>query len=101
MTKHTPAPWKYVEADNRQPWPSYAILDAEGYTIVPPMTNKSNVKLICAAPELLEALEDIIWACKNMEEKQIKRGEALDFNLIKWRSFIRPAQEAVNKARGE
>ena len=94
-TKHTPAPWKYADADIRPPWPSYAILDEDGCTIVPPMQNIANVRLICNAPELLDLLHVILMQHKTDGAYSSKGGVTLS------PAMERHIEEAIKKARGE
>ena len=96
MSKHTPGPWK---VDNRYTWPEEKIIITDQHGVEIAKTNDTfrsedfakrrttaNAHLISAAPELLEALEDLI--------KRFGRAELADFDLSK-------QQKAIAKARGE
>lgn len=57
MSKHTPAPWESVEVKNSGLWSvksKYRLRDKDK---IASQIGKANAKLIAAAPELLEALE--------------------------------------------
>lgn len=88
--KHTPAPWLYDIEDCRA-----AIVDAEGFHIVDLHTTwnstahsslEANVRLIAAAPELADALDELLRVtvdaalnagfCLN-DEQQAARDRAL------------------------
>ena len=99
--KHTPAPW-IAETEEVDLW------DDEGVKIVetgwiegvveylecgmhrPKWKNPSDFKLVLAAPELLEALEEFI---KFYENIIITESELNN-------SIYRKAEEAINKAKG-
>lgn len=62
MSKHTPGPWKIVDA-----WNYYMVEGQNDEEIIwqdgpyqTPTINKANACLIAAAPDLLEALEAIV-----------------------------------------
>ena len=62
MSKHTPGPWKIVDA-----WNYYMVEGQNDEEIIwqdgpyqTPVINKANACLIAAAPDLLEALEAIV-----------------------------------------
>lgn len=53
-TKHTPGPWKIQEAFNRIETDREIIATVDGWELG---NGKANARLIAAAPELLQALE--------------------------------------------
>lgn len=63
MTKHTPGPWhaasiRIYTADNREIGVATKADPKERYKA------NENARLIAAAPELLEALDDLVLACE-------------------------------------
>jgi gentisate 1,2-dioxygenase len=61
MSKHTPGPWKIVDA-----WNDHMVEGQNGEEIIwqdgphgTPTINEANARLIAAAPDLLEALENL------------------------------------------
>jgi hypothetical protein len=97
--KHTPGPWRWVpEPDTTSPWLEYGDLysassevvlsgwedDFEGGVRV---NSHADARLMEAAPELLEALEDLVDACTS----HLDRGQA------PWRS--NEDEKGVIKAR--
>lgn len=62
MSKHTPGPWLIATCDTGKPSPEYAIVDAEGYTVAPPIHRLGDARLMAAAPELLRSLRDMVRA---------------------------------------
>jgi hypothetical protein len=87
-TKHTPGPW---EARRRS-----LIIGAvyEVWAYIPesiPITevsNGANARLIAAAPELLEALKDLLFFCEEMDPKAA------------WLEPWNKAKAAIAKAEG-
>ena len=61
MSKHTPGPWRVVDS-----WNDYMVESQNGEEIIwqdgphnTPTINEANARLIAAAPDLLEALENL------------------------------------------
>lgn len=96
-SKHTPGPWHLSNLSHR--YVRYRLsTDATGYNICdmdvfggPPDEKEANARLIAAAPELLEALEQIC----NLERRAFR--EAWDM----LQEVDRLARTAIRKARGE
>ena len=79
MSKHTPGPWTAKVITNshggwKEPTQDISIshegqliatYDTSYYEYGPDEENLANASLIAAAPDLLEALEEIIEACRN------------------------------------
>ena len=101
MSKHSPAPWRYVKGDDNQPkddlpddvWGT--IQDNNYYHIARIWGDvdkrhepKANARLIASAPELLEALKELY-----VEEKRDDDDPILIYARIK-------AQAAIRKAEG-
>lgn len=100
-SKHTPGPWEwsdlYETLDGR---PTYSLLGRDGYGILScdgipntphdqPVVGVSNARLIAAAPELLDALEEIVGYTGGAKT-------ALDDEDVMERAF-----DAIAKARGQ
>lgn len=83
-TKHTPAPWKVdyrYSNDKRVICSWYPIKDENGYIIaetegdyggIKNSTAKANAALIAAAPELLEALHNLVNAASGDTIENLK-----------------------------
>ena len=90
-TKHTPGPWKFAHGTDEQlvhEWSDVAYID----TRIPERTKAeqiANARLISAAPELLDALRDIIGQCDDGKA-------ALDNN-----GTYKKARAAIAKATGQ
>jgi hypothetical protein len=104
MSKHTPGPWKFSEADNNST-EFYIQFDhsrAENYKHIassagaiaklPPSkfhNQQANAQLIAAAPDLLEALEFVAKNC------------AADLTHSEADKIISIARKAIARAKGE
>lgn len=90
--KHTPGPW-YIEGDRlkgNRDIPTFAIVHGVASTPEHIDQHKRNMNLIIAAPELLQALEEILQHIGTLRVTQPKKIEA--FNK---------AEKAIKKAKGE
>lgn len=79
MSSHTPGPWKYVvdqrgdqsiQAPSSSPLRSYEtlMLDTDYYPFCP--ENEADWRLIAAAPDLLDALQEVLlWGTNTNYEK--------------------------------
>ena len=85
--KHTPGPW-YIDGPAITSH-TYHRLDC----IVENVDTLANAKLIAAAPELLEALEQVLI---EYDEVDLAYGEPQSFT-----SAINEARRVIAKARGE
>lgn len=68
--KHTPAPWVCLEGDKRV-YSSAGVICQRftGATAQPANKNwRANSKLIAAAPELLDALEELLAATQHLDQ---------------------------------
>lgn len=105
-TKHTPSPWlmnvtkKYI--DNK----GLAITDSKGRLVCEVMHDltqldiveyEANAKLIVAAPDLFEALNDLLSITKDSEGVC---GYHKNGNVAEWNEFseVSKAIEAIKKA---
>lgn len=103
MSKHTPGPWRFgknsddVVAD--QPAGHSEESDHVAYYgghLVAESICSHNRSLIAAAPELLEALEELL------EEAQEARGVPMTTaRSTTWTQILHRLRAAVSKARGE
>lgn len=97
QAKHTPAPWVVGEKNRIKGADTTTVCDVSGWANKTPFDGKStirgqgerdaNARLIAAAPELLEALKDLINCSLDLtaERRQIERY----------------AREVIAKATGE
>ena len=100
-TPHTPAPWFAVESRGKDQF-HIRVLDTEdGYSVmdcdwVGYNKAKANATLMAAAPELLEALENLLFlnAC---EQEGIESGRP---TAKQWFEAFDKAEQAVDKAKG-
>lgn len=83
--KHTPGPWYW---DSEGLGGKDVLVFGKGYPFE--MTSTANKNLIAAAPDLLEALRNIVKEAKN------PKGEMYDLLIV-----IGEAQAAISKALGE
>lgn len=93
-TKHTPGPWRLRELNNS----TLAVYGSGEYDIVFPKRNAprdADARLIAAAPELLEALEEIMKCEAAFSTDQLTFAN----NVIK--KHVEIAQAAIAKAKGE
>ena len=92
MSKHTPGPWIVREVSGAG-WPGqrgFAIdYNAEQEQIVDFVYEEADAHLIAAAPELLEAIEELMDGYLYGCDKETKRENA------------KRAREAIAKAKGE
>lgn len=102
---HTPGPWKYnkelLQIDSEVEWFTEPSEWSEGskttvistYAAMGGKNPNSDITLICAAPELLEVLENILeW---------IARQPPKFANDPEWIDEYREARSAIAKARGK
>jgi len=96
--KYTPGPWFYVEAADQGEFFGCGVsetADGPGFIwfddAINPEKDIANVRLIAAAPDLLEALEELADLFDAMVSGEYRPD-----------SFItRPARTAIAKAKGE
>ena len=79
--RHTPGPWKAVEAAyNPKGWlwvqngPGALLADVHQNVNIPLDARNANARLMAAAPELLEALQEIITAADGEGWNQLDAG---------------------------
>ena len=107
MSKHTPGPWRvcggmtpkytgivsdkgyivFEMGDYSQQYENDSTVEAPGY-----IEQRANADLIAAAPELLEALEELMGSYKSSLSDRLK---------AEWFEEYRKAEAAVKKAKGE
>jgi len=66
-TQHTPGPWSsdtdaYVINNSDEVLADVFYIESHSPDLDPRLIRKANARLIAAAPELLAALEDLLWA---------------------------------------
>lgn len=93
VSKHTKGPWKYGGfADHCDVGRAYhEITDADGFEIINQngiVTDEGDARLIAAAPELLDALKNLLWQHDN------NAGQLCGMAL-------QDARAAISKATGE
>ena len=96
-TKHTPGPWTYTHSGL-----SCFSLDAGKENIVsgcgccgsPEISSEANARLIAAAPELLDALEGVLYRIKASEHWWMDEPTRGGFDAY-------PIVTAIAKAKGE
>ena len=98
-TQHTPGPWK-VNANVGKRGEIGVVADAAPCVIAHGMSEKhwpeiaqANAQLIAAAPELLNALEAVLYAADTMAAHAIVTGR---FDAMRDK-----ARQAIAKARGQ
>ena len=102
MSKHTPGPW-HVTAGHRSIRPSFISPGENGGFAICEMYADgrdftANARLIAAAPELLEALEEAV-ACGMVPVSSVHEGGAVGYSRqVKCADMIRAA---IAKARGQ
>ncbi len=83
--KHTPGPWHW---DSEGLGSKDVLVFGKGYPFE--MTSEANKRLIAAAPDLLEALQNIV------KEAKSPKGEMYDLLIV-----IGEEQSAISKALGD
>lgn len=103
MSKHTPGPWRMYKVDRNSyqirgnllgfPGAIIAVTSSYGYhagaVFINPDARKANAHLMTAAPDLLEALEDLLplWGREDVADT--------------WSDVFEKAQKAIAKAKGQ
>lgn len=85
-TKHTPGPWNPLAAFNMR----HFFIRGEFEVVAQVYDNAANARLIAAAPDLLEALEQ----CEGYISFDVNAGHG-------GRDLLRTVRAALTKARGE
>jgi hypothetical protein len=103
MSKHTPTPWHLNRLDESTLYLAHEFVETETGRSICGMWNpedlnikdsderKANAKLILAAPDLLEALKDILICFNDNADQQPHLGQLTENQINK-------AKEAVAKA---
>ena len=90
---HTPGPWRIIQPPEEKFRPYGVQMGKEGGFMVPCFTanqSKHNARLIATAPELLEALNDLLIASSPMAKEPQSISKA-----------VKKALSAIAKAKGE
>jgi len=108
MTKHTPGNWGVINQKESSSMPhrliaicgdGYEVVTAESGNLVFHEAAEGNARLLASAPELLEALSELLDCCNNSTARVIERGfmtSTADMNAA-----TRKARSAIAKAKGE
>ena len=93
--KHTPGPWKFeLETKTIRSCPAnYWLASIDSWDGA--VDHEANAKLIAAAPELLEAIEQMYWKAFKLigEVKDLPQGKAEE-----WNQYLDIATKAIDKA---
>lgn len=96
-SKHTPGPWSrvgtFVHALSDDGANQFCALVQDAHT--PTQVLEANARLIAAAPELLEALQQTLAQCLAWQ------GEPNEYSCEIHSKIIRQARAAIAKALGE
>ena len=100
MSKHTPGPWSLTSFDGTR----MAEVRVDGklacllhsFSRNSTLEDEANARLIAAAPDLLEALEDLIDLCKCA--MQTANGDIGEYDID---GELKQARKAIAKARGQ
>ena len=99
MNQHTPAPWEWAENYNGLTGPDQEEVltyqTYEGMWLSFGVSQEANARLIAAAPDLLEALQDMLSGWKYIRETH---G---DLYGVGWDRAQEKAEKAIAKATGE
>ncbi len=60
MSKHTPAPWKVIDANHIDCYRIYALGFTIAETLLHDKESEANAQLIAAAPDLLDTLQCVL-----------------------------------------
>lgn len=102
-TKHTPGPWKFDDHLGCRPikgGKSGSHRQAQYKEVACTVglhdddEDRANARLIAAAPELLKALEALVWVADSMDSAPIAASVRLE-------TAYEEAKAAIAKARGE
>ena len=99
MNKHTPGPWNRIKGDRN-------VYSAAGTVCKTPAilgggsaaTNwEANARLICAAPDLLDAAQLALQIAESWIHDQLDGTSSIDGALL----HLDPVRAAIARARGE
>lgn len=87
MAKHTPGPWGAIGTEVKTPGPTSRIICWTGQPEIARVEARANARLIAAAPDMLNALLDVLdfWDDPDMSMSELKER----------------VRDAVAKAQGE
>ncbi len=109
--KHTPGPWRVKNNTGKTPGSceyGYQIIPQKGNgpialvyygtgVISSKETQQANAKLIAAAPEILKALQDLIFDAQTKYETLVSQAE-IDDEDARWCQNVEQACAAISKA---
>jgi hypothetical protein len=96
MSKHTPGPWTFYRESSWDRGESYGVkAPAPHYWVVPTLNiNPADAHLIAAAPDLLEALKNLLWYVGQLEMLVYSADDAGEHEEVaKARAAIAKAEE--------
>ncbi len=101
-TKHTPGPWV---SGGCVVWQENGDQIADlSLAMRKPEETEANTRLVTAAPDMLEALEDMFGAVANARGEEFERSRGnhreADRHAVKLDERIKKARAAFNKAKG-
>jgi hypothetical protein len=109
-TKHTPEPWRIQLDDDEEPTQAYIRAIEADDELVAIVYSQADARLIAAAPDLLEALEEMLSTGLNggnnlrlafMAPSQQVLDEGALQDAEKSEAAVTKARAALNKAKGE
>lgn len=95
MTTHTPGPWNMIEGMPMHDGRSFHVTGPEHHIRVANDLMRHDAALIAAAPELLEALKEVVPALKLQNENQPLNGK---YDYV--RDLLNGVNQAIAKAEG-
>ena len=106
-TKHTQGPWRVkIPTDGSTHYPH--IVDVKYEHVLCRLTDlyclpdrlEANAQLIAAAPDLLEALENLVYKASNILTEEQLAAIFTNYDGISLRNSLTSCDEAIAKARG-
>lgn len=115
ISGHTPGPWKWMRNDTESGLDGDSPLMSQSGERVLQLgdcypsggePNAANANLIAAAPELLEALENLLWHAEQLEEFQESergKGQTIDqmYAAGEMHAYMVAAKALISRAKGQ
>lgn len=98
MSKHTPGPW-WANEKRHDDYPTKISIETDSYNIClvdGGLDQQANANLIAAAPDLLEALENLF-----IDYKQLADSGDAGFWKLEDQDVAKKAMAAIARAKGE
>ena len=95
MSKHTPGPWQALTFSNHELQTDFAMvaIGKRAHIIGYSEEDQANARLIAAAPDLLQVLEQIVATCDHYDA----HGDGLPLGSLLYSNAL----IAITKAKGE